>query len=124
MNSVERALPQAGPSPRAPKFPSELVASKFGYRVHSDPPLLLVLGGKLQICYNDTVSITLKKLTSRYRAEPLVLKGLKYQFCWRNELASSAEQGREKNGLLLTLLRLVEPSFEGITRTRNTTNLR
>jgi ABC-type multidrug transport system fused ATPase/permease subunit len=120
MNSVERVLYYTEQIPQeAPRTSSELVAHAASTTPSiSDPSAFAVdaCGGKtadMPPSWPDKGSITLTNLRMRYRAEtPLVLKGLNVSIAGGERIGVVGRTGSGKSSLLLTLLRLVEPSLE------------
>jgi ABC-type multidrug transport system fused ATPase/permease subunit len=120
MNSVERVLYYTEQIPQeAPRTSTELVAHAASTTPSlSDPSAFAVnaCGGKgadMPPSWPDKGSITLKNLRMRYRSDtPLVLKGLNVSIAGGERIGVVGRTGSGKSSLLLTLLRLVEPSLE------------
>jgi ABC-type multidrug transport system fused ATPase/permease subunit len=110
------------------EIPQEAPATSKGLENHaaeskdppaSDPSALAVCakGGKADLMPSNwpgNGAITLNNLKMRNRAEtPLVLKGLSVSIAGGERIGVVGRTGSGKSSLLLTLLRLVEPTLEG-----------
>jgi len=119
MNSSERILYYIENIPQeAPRTANELEA--YAQKHNNEPtpaPAVLAVkaaGGKaetIQDSWPKEGAIVLKDLKMRYRTEtPLVLKGLNVSIFAGERIGVVGRTGSGKSSLLLTLLRLVEPS--------------
>jgi ABC-type multidrug transport system fused ATPase/permease subunit len=120
MNSVERVIHYTENIPQeAPRTSEELEEkAKHQNPDPSDPSVFAVLanGGKAERVDNDWPnqgSIALNSLKMKYRKDtPLVIKGLDVTIQGGQRIGVVGRTGSGKSSLLLTLLRLVEPTLD------------
>jgi ABC-type multidrug transport system fused ATPase/permease subunit len=121
MNACERVLYYTDEIPQeAPRTSKELedrAKSSTNPQDPSDPSTFAVVakGGKpnaFSSNWPDKGAITLNNLKMRYRKDtPLVLKGLSVSIAGGERIGVVGRTGSGKSSLLLTLLRVVEPSL-------------
>jgi ATP-binding cassette subfamily C (CFTR/MRP) protein 1 len=124
MNACERVLyytqeiPQE--APHTSKGLEDRANSSTNPQDPADPSTFAVVakGGKanaIPSSWPDKGEITLNNLKMRYRKDtPLVLKGLSVSIAGGERIGVVGRTGSGKSSLLLTLLRLVEPSLEDV----------
>ena len=122
MNACERILYYTDHIPQEAAWSSkELEANALpSDKVTPSDPSLFALaanGGKaapFSASWPEKGAITLRNLKMRYRSDtPLVLKGLNASITGGERIGVVGRTGSGKSSLLLTVLRLVEPSLEG-----------
>ena len=123
MNACERILYYTESIPQEAAWTSEELEDNAKSNDQSPPtqPSLYAVaanGGKaapFSAEWPENGAITLRNLQMRYRAEtPLVLKGLNASIAGGERIGVVGRSGGGKSSLLLSLLRMVEPSVESM----------
>ena len=124
MNAVERVLYYTESIPQEAAWTSEELEDR--YKSSDQPPptsnpslyALAANDGKAASFSSDwpeNGAITLRNLQMRYRTEtPLVLKGLNASIVGGERVGVVGRSGSGKSSLMISLLRLVEPSLESM----------